>query len=116
MCSAFMGTCVLLSQIEDISLLFCTTKELYGHAEMLPFSPKWKYCIVSTEQPTALPETLYFCNILNCIELLFNHPYFQDKIDLTPQHIYRTAEDVVECVYSEWVTGYAAWNMQVCYV
>jgi hypothetical protein len=36
--------------------------------------------------------------------MLFNHLFFANKLDLTPQRIYETAEHLVR-VYSEWMTG-----------
>ena len=61
-----------------------------------------------------MPVYLYLQDPLVCIELLFNHPFFHDKLDFTPQHVYEIAEGVVEHTYSEWLTGNAAWRMQVC--
>ncbi|KIJ08836.1 hypothetical protein PAXINDRAFT_36830, partial [Paxillus involutus ATCC 200175] len=42
--------------------------------------------------PTKSPVHLHFQDTLDCIESLFNHPYFIDKLDLTPQQIFETAE------------------------
>ncbi|KAG6373942.1 hypothetical protein JVT61DRAFT_6105 [Boletus reticuloceps] len=70
------------------------------------------YHVIPTEHPTTTPVYLYYRDTLDCIKLLFNHPYFLDKMDLSPQRVYKTTEGVVEHVYSEWLTGDAAWRMQ----
>ncbi|KAF8440245.1 hypothetical protein L210DRAFT_3503959 [Boletus edulis BED1] len=101
-----------LDAIKELNLLFCTAKELHGRAELLPSGPRWKYCVIPTEHPTTTPVYLYYRDTLDCIELLFNHPYFSDKMDLSPQRVYKTTEGIVEHVYSEWLTGDAAWRMQ----
>jgi hypothetical protein len=55
---------------------------------------------------------LYWRDPLDCIELLFNNPRFAKDIDLVPECIYTTAERTVR-IYGEWMTGEAAWKMQV---
>jgi len=42
-----------------------------------------------------------------------NSPLSADDIEFTPYQLYKTAEKSVR-VYSEWLTGNAAWEMQVC--
>jgi hypothetical protein len=59
-----------------------------------------------------LPVHLYWRNPLDCIESLFNNPRFAKDIDLIPECIYTTAECTVR-IYGEWMTGEAAWMMQV---
>lgn len=55
---------------------------------------------------------LFYRDPVKCLEALFIHPLFHDKLDLVPRRVYRTAERLVR-VYSEWMTGNAAWEMQV---
>ena len=55
---------------------------------------------------------LFFCDSLDCIESLFNHPLFLGKMDFTPFHLFITAERIVQ-VYTEWMSSDGAWEMQV---
>lgn len=96
-----------------LPLSFRTAKELRGLAELLPSVPKWQYRIISTTHPTKQPLHFYWRDPLDCIESLFSHPLFANEIDVTPQRVYETAERTVR-IYSEWLTGDAAWSMQVC--
>ncbi|KAG2144334.1 hypothetical protein DEU56DRAFT_910688 [Suillus clintonianus] len=43
--------------------------------------------------------------------LTLNHPAFHDQLDFTPHRVYTTAQRLCH-VYSEWMTGDDAWNMQ----
>ncbi|KAF9237842.1 hypothetical protein BU15DRAFT_62863 [Melanogaster broomeanus] len=97
--------------IRGLPLSFRTAKELRGHAELLPSGPRWNVRVVPTSHPTKSAVRLYFRDTLECIESLFNHPYFIDKLHLTPHRIFETAERRVR-MYSEWMTGDVAWNMQ----
>jgi hypothetical protein len=104
---------VLISlQVKAISLSFRTAKELRGRAELLPPVPKWQYRIVSTTHPTKQPLHLYWRDPLDCIESLFSHPFFANEMDVTPQRVYDTVERTSR-IYNEWLTGDAAWSMQV---
>ncbi|KAF9231430.1 hypothetical protein BU15DRAFT_56127 [Melanogaster broomeanus] len=97
--------------IRGLPFSFRTAKELRGRAELLPSGPRWNVRVVPTSHPTKSAVRLYFRDTLDCIESLFNHPYFIDKLHLTPHRIFETAERLVR-VYSEWMTGDVAWNMQ----
>ena len=68
-------------------------------------------CNTTTHQ-TKRPVHLYFCDVLQCVESLFNHPYFADKMDLSPFCLFTTAECLVR-VYTEWMSSDGAWDMQV---
>ena len=60
---------------------------------------------------------LYYRDSLDCLESILSNPLFTDKIDFSPRCVYTTAERLVR-VYSEWMTGRGAWEMQVrrtCY-
>ena len=76
--------------------------------------PKWKFKTVSlTGHPTREPMLLFHCDTLECVEYLFGNPTFVDQIDFQPVRLYRDLKRTV-CMYSEWVTGNTAWEMQVC--
>ncbi|KIJ21098.1 hypothetical protein PAXINDRAFT_65659 [Paxillus involutus ATCC 200175] len=94
-----------LDSIKSLHLSFHTVKDLWGCAELLPSGPQWQYHILTTTpwQTTQIIH-LYFHNMLDCIEMLFNHPFFTNKLNLIPQRIYETTEHLVY-VYSEWMMG-----------
>lgn len=62
--------------------------------------------------PTNKLAILYYRNSLNCIEALFNHPYFASYMDCIPFRTFTTVEQVVR-EYSEWMSGDVAWDIQV---
>ncbi|KAG0703292.1 hypothetical protein DFH29DRAFT_998586 [Suillus ampliporus] len=100
-----------LDMIKDLPFSFCSAKELRGRAEMLPSGPCWMSKIIPTSHPTKSPVVLYWRDPLECIATLFNHPLFHNRMDFTPRKVYTTAEK--QCrVYTEWMTGNDAWNMQ----
>ncbi|KAG2109555.1 uncharacterized protein F5147DRAFT_772863 [Suillus discolor] len=78
----------------------------------LPFGPRWMSQIIPTSHPTKSPVILYWHDPLECISSIFNHPLFHDCMDFTPRKVYSTAEKRC-CVYTEWMTGNDAWNMQM---
>ncbi|KAG1868658.1 hypothetical protein F4604DRAFT_1530374, partial [Suillus subluteus] len=79
--------------------------------ELLPAVPKWQCCIISTSHPTKQPLHLYWHDPLDCIKALFNHPHFENELNLTPTRVYDTADRMMR-KYSEWMTGDTAWSMQ----
>ncbi|KAG1845211.1 hypothetical protein F4604DRAFT_1978525 [Suillus subluteus] len=100
-----------LEMIKTLPLSFHLAKELHGRAEMLPSGPHWMSQIVPTTHPMKSPVVLYWCDPLDCILGLLNHPAFHDQLDFTPLRVYTTAQWLCR-VYSEWMTGDDAWNMQ----
>ncbi|KAG2065164.1 hypothetical protein BDR04DRAFT_965436, partial [Suillus decipiens] len=80
-------------QVKSLSLSFHTAKDLRGHSELLPAVPKWQYRIISMTHPMKQPLHLYWRDLLDCIEALFNHPHFVNELDLTPTCVY----DTVDC-------------------
>jgi hypothetical protein len=46
------------------------------------------------------------------VEALFNHPHFAREMDLSPYRLFTTAEQIVR-LYTEWMSGDVAWEMQV---
>ena len=81
--------------MHTLPLLFWTAKELCGQAEHLPTGPCWSYRIIPISHPTKKPAVLYYCDSLNCVEALFNHPYFTDCMDYIPFRACTTVEKVV---------------------
>jgi len=73
---------------------FSTAKELCSRAEILPSGPCWNARVIATTHPTRSPVTLYYRDLLDCVESLFNHPLFAGKMDYSPYRLYTTAERI----------------------
>lgn len=93
-------------------LSFHTARDLRERVEQLPSGPWWKFEVIPTAHPTKLLVHLYYRDALECIESLFNHPFFSDNMDFTPFRLFTTAERIVR-VYTEWMSSDSAWEMQV---
>lgn len=79
---------------------------------MLPPGPQWKCKPWNTPHATKKPVKLYFRDPIECVESLFNNPLLADAIKLVPFRQFKTAEKLVR-VFSEWMSGNVAWDMQV---
>jgi hypothetical protein len=80
---------------------------------MLPNAPQWRSMPIAVEgHATKAPMVLYYRDALECIRYLFSNPLFAGHIDYTPCRLWKTAERL-ERVYTEWMTGDSAWEMQV---
>lgn len=102
-----------LGKIRTLQLSFSTAKELRGRAELLPGGPRWRVTEIKPSHPTKQHVYLYWRDALDCIAWILNHPLFRNCLDWVPRRAYKTPER--ECrVYTEWMTGDDAWNMQVC--
>ena len=94
---------------------FHTAKALRGRIEMLPKVPDWRSKKITLPgYVTREPMYLFFRDALDCAEYLFSNPLFAGHMDFSPTRLYRDAEQTIR-IYSEWMTGEAAWNMQVCF-
>jgi hypothetical protein len=83
--------------------------------ELLPKVPDWKVKKVGIMgYATREPTFLFYRDSLDCVEYLLGNPLFADSMDFCPVRLYQDAEQTVR-VYTEWLTGNAAWEMQVCY-
>ncbi|KAG2131043.1 hypothetical protein DEU56DRAFT_872231 [Suillus clintonianus] len=100
-----------LEMIKDLSLSFSSAKELRGRAKMLPSGPHWMSQVIPTAHPMKSPVILYWCDPLNCISSILNHPTFHKELDFMPRRVYTTAQQLYH-VYSKWMTGNDAWEMQ----
>ncbi|KIK14014.1 hypothetical protein PISMIDRAFT_117769, partial [Pisolithus microcarpus 441] len=101
-----------LSMTKKMLLSFWTAKELRGHIEDLPKGLCWKIRIVPTHHPTTSPIELYWRDPLECIEALFNHPFYAGKMDYSPFRMFTAAGQIMR-VYSEWMSSDGAWELQV---
>ncbi|KAF8119890.1 hypothetical protein EV363DRAFT_1168896 [Boletus edulis] len=100
-----------LDVTKDLPLSFHTARDLRSRIEMLPPGPQWKYRVVSSDHQTKDPVHLYYRDPLDCVKLLFNNPFFADKMEYAPYKLYMSAERDVR-VYSEWMSSDGAWEMQ----
>ena len=81
---------------------------------MLPKVPDWKSKKITLPgYATREPMYLFFRDALDCVEYLFGNPLFAECMDFSPTRLYRDAEQTIR-IYSEWMTGDVAWDMQVC--
>jgi len=84
--------------------------------ELLPKVPDWKVKKVGiTGYATREPTFLFYRDSLDCVEYLLGNPLFMDCMDFCLIRLYQDAEQTIR-VYTEWLTGNAAWEMQVCLV
>ncbi|KAG1745488.1 uncharacterized protein EDB91DRAFT_1236361 [Suillus paluster] len=82
---AKINTFLSLEMIKSLPLSFCSAKELRGRVEMLPSGPPWLSQVIPTVHLTKLPVILYWCDPLDCIAGILNHPFFHNQIDFTPR-------------------------------
>lgn len=100
------------AQVKGLNLSFGTAKKLRGLAELLPKGPVWQCKIWKTVYPTKKKLTLFYRDPLECIQSILHNPLMKDHIEFKPLHIFQSASRVMR-VYTEWMTGNAAWSMQV---
>lgn len=67
---------------------------------------------METAYPTKHPVRLFYRDPIECIQSLLHSPLVKDYIHFTPLRIFETAEKLVR-VYNNWLTGDAAWRIQV---
>ncbi|KAF8970295.1 hypothetical protein BDZ97DRAFT_1914618 [Flammula alnicola] len=100
-----------LELVKGLGLSFRTAKDLRSRAEILPGGPQWKSKAWKTVYPTKKKIALYYRDPLECIQSLLHSPLIKDHVKFKPFQIFRTAEKVMR-VYTEWLSGEAAWNIQ----
>ncbi|KAG1794838.1 uncharacterized protein HD556DRAFT_1198998, partial [Suillus plorans] len=100
-----------LSMIQELNLSFKNTKELRSCAEMLPKGPSWKCQIITSLHSTKHLIRLFWRDPVKCLESLFSNPLFHDKLNFVPCRVYTAAGWLLH-VYSEWLTGDSAWDIQ----
>ncbi|KAG9310636.1 hypothetical protein JVU11DRAFT_9210 [Chiua virens] len=99
-----------LELMKTLPISFRMAQQLWGIVELLPSGPEWCYHELQMK-PTKSPVRLFYCDTVQCLKALFNHPLFHDKMDLIPHCIYQTTEHLVH-MYSKWITGDVTWQMQ----
>ncbi|KAJ6582017.1 hypothetical protein B0H19DRAFT_930711 [Mycena capillaripes] len=88
---------------------FTSAKELRQRAELLPSGPPWLSTVINYPGfPTKTPIVLYHRDPVKCIESLLRNPLLKDHIQFTPKKLFRNGRPL----YTEWITGEGAWQMQ----
>ena len=82
---------------------------------MLPSRPPWLCKELQTKYPTKNKIYLYYHDPIECLRSFLRSLLLKDHLDFTPRHLFESAENLV-CVYTEWLSGDAAWSMQVCFI
>ena len=62
--------------------------------------------------PTKNKTQLFYRDLVECLQMLMQNPLLRDHLDFEPFHIFKTAEKSMR-IYTEWLSGDAAWSMQV---
>jgi hypothetical protein len=101
-----------ISKVKKLGLSFGSAKDLRSRAEMLPSGPPWMCKQLQMEYPTKNKIYLYYRDPVECLKSLLRSPLLKDHLDFTPRRLFENAEKLVR-VYTEWLSGDAAWSMQV---
>ncbi|KAL4065736.1 hypothetical protein V8B97DRAFT_2025637 [Scleroderma yunnanense] len=94
---------------------FSTIKELHSHAEILPSGLHWNAHVIATTHLMRSPVTLYYQDLLDCMESLFNCPLFMGKMDYSPYQLYSGSKNCLHVcmVFMEWMSSDGTWELQV---
>ncbi|KAI5984466.1 hypothetical protein EDD15DRAFT_2177258, partial [Pisolithus albus] len=92
-------------------LSFRTARALRRLIEMLPSGPRWKFRSVETESPTKRGLQVFYRDAIKCLQHLVHSPSNNGQIEFVPKKIY-SAADRMQRVYTEWLTGDRAWELQ----
>jgi len=98
--------------VKTLGLSFRSAKDLQDRAEMLPSGPRWMCKTVETEYPAKNEIHLYYRDPVECLKSLMRSPLLKDHLNFTPRRLFEDSEKQVR-VYTEWLSGNAAWSMQV---
>ena len=102
-------------QIKSLFLSFRTVKGLRKLIELLPSGPRWKRRSIKPESPAKSDLQLFYRDAIECLQHLIHSPAINGQIEFVPKKIY-SAADHMERIYTEWLTGDRAWELQVCTV
>ncbi|KAJ6571013.1 hypothetical protein DFH09DRAFT_1246876 [Mycena vulgaris] len=100
-----------LRLVKKLSLSFSTSKDLRSRVEILPQGPQWQSKRWETVFPVKRPLTLFYRDPVQLLQSLLQNPLVQDYIHYTPFRLYTTAARTMR-VYTEWLSGNVAWEMQ----
>ena len=102
-------------KVKKLGLSFRSAKDLRSRAEMLPSGPQWMCKELQTEYPTKNKLYLYYRDPIECLKSLLRSPLLKDHLDFTPRRLFENPDKLVR-VYTEWLSGDAAWSMQVYFI
>ena len=102
-----------LSQIKSLVLSFRTARVLRKLIELLPSGPQWKCRTIKPELPVKHDLQLFYRDAIECLQHLIHSPSINGQMEFVPKKIY-SAADRMERIYTEWLTGDRAWELQVC--
>lgn len=84
--------------------------------EALPAGPQWKLQkIASDHYPTEKPIHLYYRDGWEVAKWIFGNPVFANHMEFDPKIVSQDAEGK-ERVFTEYMSGTRAWNVQVSYM
>ena len=79
----------------------------------LPKAPTWKMQEINLNgYRTTKPITLFYCDPLDCVQVLLQNPTFEGKWSFTAQQVYEDSSQQNR-IYSGWMSGDGAWSAQV---
>src|SRR6266849_4574052 len=84
---------------------------MYDMVKEMPGGPEWHSHHVNLHDAPEEPQILYYRNIIECAEFLFQSPEFEGHMDFSPHHAYDENEDAI---YHEMNTGEDWHEIQVC--
>jgi hypothetical protein len=60
-----------------------------------------------------MPLSLYWRDPVACLESILHNPLIADHVGMVPFQLFKSAEKLMR-VYTEWLSGDRAWDIQVC--
>ena len=106
-----IGIALNYFQIIELGLSFHCARTLRGKVKLLPSGPAWKSTTITIPgYKTKDPLVLFYRDPMECIEFVLKNPLFSGKIDYQPRQDFDSSGGQV---YSEWISGDGAWDLQV---
>lgn len=96
-----------------MNLSFRSAKVLRSRVDLLPKGPRWKGKRWKPITPAKNKLHVFYRDPIECLQSLISNPLAKDFLRLSPFHLFKGAQNMMR-VYTEWLSGDAAWSMQVC--
>ncbi|KAF8123991.1 hypothetical protein EV363DRAFT_1085545, partial [Boletus edulis] len=78
-----------LLMIQGLGLSFQTASRLYSLTEILPKTSPWKCHVIDTSpHQTKSPTRLFYCDTMECLEMLLSTLLFGNSIDFSSYHMF----------------------------
>jgi Plavaka transposase len=107
----YIGSYLCSAQVKWLKLSFGTARKLQELPEMLLKGLVWQCKVWTTVYLTKKTHFIYY-DSLKCIQSILHSSLIKDYITFKPLQIFELATRAM-CIYTEWLTGNAAWSMQV---